>query len=71
MAFRHKALATVASLAAMALAAPAMAQGGCDRAQLQNLADLYVAAQGTGEGFRVPMGEWVQDREHNRLSSMT
>jgi len=71
MAFSHKALAGLGTLAAMAFAAPAMAQGACDRSQLQNLADLYVTAQGSGEGFRVPMGEWVQYRENNRLSSMT
>ena len=66
--------AFVASLGlagAIAMASPAAAQGGCDRAQLQNLADLYVQAQGAGEGFRVPMGEWVQYRENYRLSSMT
>lgn len=59
------------TMGAAALATPAAAQGQCDRAQLQNLADLYVAAQEAGEGFRVPMGEWVQYRENNRLSSMT
>lgn len=71
MAFTKRALAGLGMVAALALATPAAAQGGCDRAQLQNLADLYVTAQGAGEGFRVPMGEWVQYRENNRLSSMT
>lgn len=68
----HKSvLAGFSLLATVALASPAAAQGGCDRAQLQNLADMYVQAQRTGEGFRVPMGEWVQYRENYRLSSMT
>lgn len=70
MALKHTAFAALAGVA-LAFATPAAAQGGCDRAQLQNLADLYVAAQEAGEGFRVPMGEWVQYRENNRLSSMT
>lgn len=64
-------IASVGTGIAAMLATPAMAQGGCDRAQLQNLADLYVQAQEAGEGFRVPMGEWVQYRENYRLSSMT
>jgi hypothetical protein len=67
---RHVLLA-LGTLCGAALAIPVAAQGQCDRAQLQNLADLYVAAQEAGEGFRVPMGEWVQYRENNRLSSMT
>lgn len=70
MAVRHAAFASLA-VALSALAAPAMAQAGCDRAQLQSLADAYVAAQSAGEGFRVPMAEWVQYRENYALSSMT
>lgn len=71
MAFTKRVLAGIGTIAALAIATPVLAQGGCDRAQLQNLAELYVTAQGAGEGFRVPMGEWVQYRENNRLSSMT
>lgn len=71
MALNRTALAALTTIAAAALATPAMAQGGCDRAQLQGLADAYVAAQTAGEGFRVPMGEWVQYRENYALSSMT
>jgi hypothetical protein len=71
MAFLRRAFAGLGAAAGLAMASPTFAQGACDRVQLQNLADLYVAAQGTGEGFRVPMGEWVQYRENNRLSSMT
>ncbi|HEX5644059.1 MAG TPA: hypothetical protein VFX62_00940, partial [Erythrobacter sp.] len=41
MAFTKLALAGLGTLAAVTLASPAAAQGGCDRAQLQNLADLY------------------------------
>lgn len=70
MALKHLACTAIA-LAGLGLAAPVAAQGACDRAQLQDLADRYVAAQEAGEGFRVPMGEWVQYRENNRLSSMT
>ncbi len=71
MALHRTTVGSLAFLAAAVLASPAAAQGGCDRAQLQNLADRYVEAQGAGEGFRVPMGEWVQYRENYRLSSMT
>jgi hypothetical protein len=71
MAVKHAAIAVLGSIVALAFADPASAQAGCDRAQMQNLADLYVTAQEAGEGFRVPMGEWVQYRENDRLSSMT
>ncbi len=67
----HKAAFAALGLIAAAAATPALAQGQCDRAQLQRLADAYVTAQSTGEGFRVPMGEWVQYRENYALSSMT
>lgn len=59
------------AVAALAIAQPAAAQSRCDREQLQKLADTYVEAQEAGEGFRVPMGEWVQYRENYKLSSMT
>lgn len=65
------AYALLGALAAMAVANPAMAQGGCTRESLQELADTYVEAQNLGEGWRVPMGEWVQYRENYSLSSMT
>ncbi len=67
----HKAAFASLGLIAAAAATPALAQGQCDRAQLQSLADAYVTAQSTGEGFRVPMAEWVQYRENYALSSMT
>ncbi|MFC3099439.1 hypothetical protein [Altererythrobacter lauratis] len=71
MAFARMITAALGMAGAAFMAAPAAAQGACDRAQLQSLADAYVAAQQAGEGFRVPMGEWVQYRENYRLSSMT
>ena len=69
---RHRTTtALLGVFAASIVAVPAAAQGQCDRAQLRQLADTYVAAQTAGEGFRVPMGEWVQYRENYALSSMT
>jgi hypothetical protein len=71
MSAKHFAIAVLGAITTVIVANPAAAQGACDRAQMQNLADLYVTAQEAGEGFRVPMGEWVQYRENDRLSSMT
>ncbi|WP_343807196.1 hypothetical protein [Alteraurantiacibacter aestuarii] len=68
---KRLAFASLGAIAAVAVASPAMAQAGCSRESLQDLADTYVEAQTLGEGFRVPMGEWVQYRENNALSSMT
>jgi len=71
MASQRNLLGAFGIVAAAAFATPAMAQGGCDRAVMQDLAETYVEAQTAGEGFRVPMGEWVQYRENYALSSMT
>lgn len=54
---------TVAALGLAATATPAFAQGGCDRADLQRVADGYIAAQTAGDAGKLPMGQWVQYTE--------
>ncbi len=71
MAINKVAAGLIGATLAAAMASPAAAQGGCSRESLQELADTYVEAQNLGEGWRVPMGEWVQYRENYALSSMT
>jgi hypothetical protein len=52
-------------------AAPAFAQGGCDRAGLQAVADAYVAAQETANPFKMKMGLWVVYNEQMELGTMS
>jgi len=68
---KNRWIAAIGVLVSPVIATPALAQAGCDRAVLASLAETYVEAQEAGEGFRVPMGEWVQYRENFELSSMT
>ena len=52
-------------------AAPAaFAQGACTRADLQEAADQYLAAQTTGDTFKMKTGLWVQYNEQNEMASM-
>ena len=48
----------------MFAAAPAFAQGACQRADLQKVADGYVAAQNEGNQFKIPLTQWVQYTEN-------
>jgi hypothetical protein len=65
------ALASVAALAALANAAPAAAQAGCDRARLEQMADGYVTGQAAGQLHgHLEFGEWVEYRENGELSSL-
>ena len=60
------------TIAALILATPAMAQAGCTRERLKEIADQYRAAQASGSiimNMR-PMGEWVNYNENFELSSM-
>ena len=61
----------LASMAAIALAAPAAAQGQCSRDKLQDVAARYVKAQHDGSVFALPVGEWVDYRENDGLVSTT
>src|SRR4051794_18570722 len=56
---------------AIALAAPAAAQGQCSRETLQDVANRYVKAQHDGSVFALPVGEWVDYRENYQLVSTT
>jgi len=56
-------LGTAVALGLTATAMPAFAQGGCDRADLQKVADGYIAAQTAGDAGKLPMGQWVQYTE--------
>ncbi len=60
-----------AGMAALALAAPATAQGNCSRDALQDVANRYVKAQHDGSVFALPVGEWVDYRENYGLVSTT
>jgi len=60
-----------AAIGALTAGAPAMAQGNCARATLEDVAARYVKAQQTGSIFTLPVGEWVDYRENNGLVSTT
>ncbi len=55
---------------ALLAAAPAFAQAQCERADLQAVADGYIAAQTAGVPSKIPMGLWVQYNEQADLASM-
>ena len=62
------------ALSAIAVAGPAMAQGGgCPRERLVEIADQFRASQADGKAILhlKPMGEWVSYYENDELSSMT
>jgi hypothetical protein len=51
--------------------APAFAQAPCSRADLQAAADNYVAAQTTGDPFKMHMGLWVDYNEQLQNATMS
>ena len=55
---------------AMAVASPAAAQGGCDRAMLQGIADDWVSAIQQGTMMTMKLGEWVDYNENGKRSSL-
>lgn len=59
----------LAANAALALAAPAAAQGQCSRETLEDVAARYVQAQKGGSIFALPVGEWVDYRENYNIVS--
>jgi hypothetical protein len=61
----------LAGAMAIAVAAPASAQGQCSRETLQDVANRYVKAQHDGSVFALPVGEWVDYRENYQLVSTT
>ncbi|MDB5690595.1 MAG: hypothetical protein JWL91_2471 [Sphingomonas bacterium] len=62
----------VAIAATASLAAPAAAQQAqCDRSDLQQVVDKYIAAQTNGEPLRIPFGDFTQYTEQGELGSMS
>jgi hypothetical protein len=61
------------ALVAVTVASPALAQAGCTRERLTEVAEQYRAAQASGQAIMHmrPMGEWVNYNENFELSSMT
>jgi hypothetical protein len=65
-------LAIAAAAAICSLAAPAAAQQAqCDRTDLQQVVDKYLAAQENGEPLRIPFGDFTQYTEQGELGSMS
>lgn len=69
MRFRRFA-ALCAATAGIAIASPAAAQGACDRAMMQSIADSWVDALQQGTMMRMNLGEWVDYQENFRRSSL-
>jgi len=63
----------LAAVAAVTIASPALAQAGCPRERLIEVAEQYRASQADGRAIMHmrPMGEWVNYNENFELSSMT
>ena len=60
--------------AALLAAAPAMAQEGCSREELQAAVDSYIAAQSAGDPSKMALAEplaYKQDRQSAELASGT
>jgi hypothetical protein len=55
----------------LAAAAPALAQTGCSRADLQAAADSYIAAQTTGDWTKMHMSLWVDYSEQLQDAAMS
>ena len=66
-------IGALGALAAATIASPAAAQATCTRERLKEIADMYRAAQASGNVIMNmrPMGEWVNYYENYELSSMT
>lgn len=67
---KRKLLAALGLGAALA-ASPAAAQGTCDRALLQGMADNWVEGVEKGSPFTMKLGEWVEFWENLDLASMS
>ena len=66
-------IGALGALAAATIASPAAAQATCTRERLKEIADMYRAAQASGNVIMNmrPIGEWVNYYENYELSSMT
>jgi len=64
-------LGAALALAAAVAATPAAAQGTCDRALLQGIADDWVEGLEKGSPFTLQLGEWVEFWQNLELGSMS
>lgn len=67
---KRKLFAAMATATAMTIATPAAAQGACDRALLQGIADSWVSAMQQGTMMTMQLGEWVDYSENFRRGSL-
>jgi len=63
--------AAIAGFTALSMASPAAAQGGCTRAQLDEVAQSWVNALEKGSMFEMTLGEWVDYRENLKLGTLS
>jgi len=68
---KGKVAAVIGGAAMLAVASPAAAQGACDRAMLQGVADKYIQAQQEGVPLYIPMGNWTVYRENFQPSTLS
>jgi len=66
----RKFITMLAAVSGLAIAAPAQAQGACDREFLQGMADSWVAAIEGGTMMTMNLGEWVDYEENFRRASL-
>jgi len=66
----RKFVTLLAAASSLAVAAPAQAQGACDRALLQGIVDSWVDALQQGTMMRMNLGEWVDYSENFNRSSL-
>ena len=62
--------AALAATTALVIASPAQAQGSCDRAMLQGIADDWVEALEQGTMMTMNLGEWVEYNENFERGSL-
>ncbi len=67
---KRQLLTLVTATAALAFATPAAAQAGCDRAQVQGIAEDWIEALQQGTMMTMQLGEWVEYSENFRRSSL-
>ncbi len=68
---KRKLFAILATGTGLALASPAAAQGQCNRETMQEIADSWVAAVGTGDMNALELREWVDYSKNYRRASLS
>lgn len=67
---KAKLFSAIGALAALAMAAPAQAQGACDRNLLQGIVNDWIAGIEGGTMMTMQLGEWVDYSENFRRASL-